>query len=373
MLSNFDSVRFMWILSMGIDTLRVCSSNHDIFDKLNLDAFKTSRGQASQEKLLVEDSRVSIHELHLRKYSQSDRCEGAYLKVSPIEVVMEFSAKALGDSYLEGISENTFEKLIHNLNKTGEGYYQLNANKVYDNFHAQRIHNTFNFELPHGAAVKTIQAIQSNWNWSHKKADNRFLTTANFGNQSEKLSIYEKRCQLTDSNSPFLIYLKPKIDYSRVEHKLENKKQLTKVYNTVLRNGTNLISLEEVLKEKNSKKILLHTLNQIKLKEMKPNQDILFRTEIFNQISNPQIKIHTIKENAGYGGLFELLGANESILESALSIRFHGKPSSHKSRLKKQFLTGYDIYMKMKSSDNFESYRTIAENFLSDLKEAIAM
>ena len=360
---------------MSIDTIAISSENIDIFDKLNLEAFKTVRSQARPEKLLIEETRLAVHELHLRKYNQATRSEGAYLKVSPCEVKIECSAKALGDQYLLGISENTFEKLIYNLNQVGEGYFQLNANKVYDNFHAQKVHNTFNFELPEGNAVKTIQAIQTNWHWSHKKNDNRFLTTATFGNKSEALTIYDKRWQLIDTRSPFLKLLKPKIDILRVEHKLEKKRQLTKIYNRVFNTGKRVISLAEVLNENNSKQVQLHTLDSIKFQDPKDNQDELFRSEVFDLFASQTLAFKTIvwETGSGLGALFELLGANVNTLDSALSIRYKGRPSSHKSRAKKDILQAYDSYMKLKTTENYESYREIAKTFLDELKLAIAV
>lgn len=359
---------------MSIDTLAISSENIDIFDKLDLEAFKKVRSQARPEKLLIEEPRLAVHELHLRKYNTSTRSEGCYLKVTPCDIKLECSAKALGNEYLAGISDNTFEKLIDNLNRVGEGYFQLNAKKVYDNFHAQKVHNTFNFEMSPGQAVKTVQAIQNNWHWSHKKTDSRFLTTANFGNKSEALSIYDKRWQLTDTRSPFLQLLKPDIDILRVEHKLEKKRQLTKVYNRALNTQSNIISLADVLKEKNSKLVQLYTLDSIKFTEANDNQDELFRSEVFelfaSQISFKKIVWET---GSGLGVLFEMLGANIQTLDSALSIRYKGRSRQYKSWAKKEVLSAYESYMKLKETDNYESYREIAKTFLDELKLAIAV
>lgn len=352
-----------------IDTLRV-SILSDVFKSIDTDLWAKRSPEVDINKLYLETGSDVSQKciLDRRKYNPDTNSMGAYVEYyeSTGRVTLDVSAKALGSRYLEGISENTYEQLIDNINKTAKGFYEIDKYRLLDSI-PERIHNTVNVDCQN--TVLTIQALKTVCSWNYKKNDNRFLTTAQFGNRQEKLTIYDKLEEIKNDN-----ILKKMVNFKdpilRAEYKLENARKTRERY--LSSTGIEQVSLNDVLKESVSKKLLSNIFNEIKINESKLSSEYTFDFNTYKRIVNSNIRLKETIMSKGCYQIFIDLNCNDSILLDALKERFKGK---HHSSIYKNFRNIKSAYEKEKSISeeySLETYNEIAHEFFNKLKQKVA-
>lgn len=365
---------------MALDTVVFCSYDTQVFDELDTERFKESKSQPKPENSLIRKERVTTYTHNARSHNSGLGHSGAWISFNQHQVKIECSAKVLGSKYLDGISLNTFEELIHNINASADGAYHLNAKKIYDSCHIEKAHNTFNHVMRKGETLKHIEAILVSCLWAYKKKDDTNISTAQFGTKKEQIQIYDKRLELIENKSPYLKLISPEIDIARFEYKLDSKSKVEEIYDKVISGRkTNLVYLPEILKDENSKKIQLYGLDSLKISKPKPFEESLFNSTIHEMII--KLPPYQIGKSIGLGGAVFMLASTDKdrlkILDDALDKKLdkHDKKLSYayKSKLRREYIENFENYKKLNSPENYQTYREIAKTFLDELKLAIAI
>lgn len=354
---------------MGLDTVRLVA-DCSIFETLNIDRFGMHKAKDRPETRLFETGRSTSYSVSSRKYSPETQSEGAYCQVHPDGLaVLEFSAKALGRDYLSGISENTIERAVANINANSKHWFTVNLHRLVERAHCEKVHNTINIPYDEADIYPLIASLKNTVTWAHKKPDKRFLTSAIFKNKSEALEIYAKLCQLREKDINFFALVGGDIEseLARMEHKLENKAQVTKIYN---RGGGDIIQAQipfaHVIKESTSGKILGAVVDSLTVVE--PKHPELFNTELFNMISDPNVKLSELQRQLGSDGILEQLGRSEEALREALRIRFNDR--SLVSRYTKQILTDCAEAQRIKDGAVID-YMAVTQVFMDKARSVI--
>jgi hypothetical protein len=245
----------------------------------------------------------------------------------------------LRDRYLEGLTLENISEAISNSNEISQDAYQLDVNRIIDNGFAMKVHNTANLTIDKKVSDNVLKALK------HASSPRKnvesffdssvyFHTGSNKNNSKNMLMIYDKCKEIEPKYFHLIKGLAEKNKtILRSEFKLDNKVNLMSRYSPL--NLTN--SVNDVLKEKNSKLILLNEISEIR----KPTEKIYFDSGLFDKIIEQPKLLDHFQRAEGLKNVYEkLCGRDEH--------RF-------KELFKARYKTNYTKYLK-------EAYRIINDD-----------
>jgi hypothetical protein len=236
-----------------------------------------------------------------------------------------------------------------------------------DYCYLEKAHNTVNVPVKESEIFTIIDSLKNTVSWKYKKPDYRFLTTAFFGNQSEKLEIYSKVHQLEEREKELFKIISDKSHKLRTEYKLDTVRKLRKIYNNLIINSEKEILFQAALKNKNSEKVLLYVVDSLKFGE---KEESLFNSSFyFIEWSESGVSIDSIAKCIGYAGIFERFNCSENILREFLKIKIPNK--GNRPRTYKKIIREYERAKGIDSISEKIDSKEIALNFKERLIETI--
>jgi len=226
----------------------------------------------------------------------------------------EFSAKILGSDYFEGINQNTIQKAIENINKTG--LIDLNVNKFLDTAEILRVDITDNIkpEINGEIFYKTLASLPI----AKKYHTDLFNTKSNLG-------VVYKGTQKTVRDR--IIFYDKTMDLIRDKSLRQSPyaNQLFKQFQNVVRVESNHSEFKGIRKHLGTRNLL----DALKT-DIKPNYDVFTRItdktndidlRLFSQFEG--MKFNAIRAYLGDKGIIEL--CNNDWQQIELFIRVHNK------------------------------------------------
>lgn len=330
-----------------IDTLKI-RSTVDCLTDYRLSAFSSHRpGIAYSDGIFDNPEEYEKPAVkHFLNARTGREHPAAYIQIDHSgNVFIEFSAKVLRGKYLSGITTDTFQEAIDNINQVMGRDCQLNAERLMS-CPVEKLHNAVNVDMSDVESGNTIYAIQSAGRMPYKNPNSEFRSTAEFFTKYETLTIYDKKQELiakpdmmkyTEVMKQVRTLEQSKRTLLRTEYKLNNKK---KTHEILLSNQVKQ-TVEEAIKPANSNIIILHAINKLNTTP----EPLLFDSTLENYIRDG-CKWKTIKEHYSYEGIWNAVGRNEHKLREV--IKKVVKDKGNQSRAFHDFMKSIDYNMRMR-------------------------
>jgi len=329
--------------NMPLDTVKIATTL-ECFKELKMQNWAHKEGGITPKHLdlfggnHVRSSHFSIDQ-NLRQFNKEVEATGAKVDILNDKVILEFSAKTLGKNYLEGLSENTIEQALDNINKISKWYFTLDKQKVLGAA-IEQVHNTVNIPINANEIVPIIDSFKALVDWKFKKQDTRYLTTATFWNKSEEMEIYSKLHEMQDNSQVFLKLVGDPQDMLRLEHKLKRKDKTVNVYGSqfykelnmgMFRNTKNKIipdiPFSFALKNRVSFSLIRKRYSTMTIREQ--DKELFSSNEMYYLIQQKS-KLELANMFGGLG-VFQRLNGNWNALELALKEKHkdHSRQARH--------------------------------------------
>lgn len=346
---------------MLIDTLKIKGSM-DCLTDYRLSAFSSYRPGIAYTDGIFDNPEE--YEKPAVKHALNARTgrdhPAAYIEIAHSgDVLIEFSAKVLRGKYLLGITTDTFQEAIDNINQVMGRDCQLNAERLISS-EVVKIHNAVNVDMSDTESMNIIHALQSVGRMPYKEPNSVFGSTAEFRTKQETLTIYDKKQELI-AKPGMLEYSEvmkqvrtmeqSKRTLLRTEYKLNNKGKTKEV---LFRNQVKQ-TVEEAIKPKNSNIIILHAINKLKATP----EPLLFDGTIENCIRDGW-KLSKIEKVFGIMEIWESVGRNEHKLREVIQkvVKDKGNQSKKFYEYMKQIEAGLSIKgEKVPCSDIVQAYK----------------
>lgn len=308
------------MITLDTNKIETSASALRYFDESSmLHQFGEFDGEVLNEKFSLQGGGVGFNYFEYNKKKDS--------------IILQTSAKILGDDYLKGISINNIERVFDQVNRMGEGKFEIDATRAIDEGRFISIDTTDNVVvdrelMEYFEAFRAYRSSQKYKSEFYNQRGNQGITYK--GNQTsfkERMIIYNKHIELSQKpdNAPFL-------------KTLDNPMKLLNDSRKILRVEQNSVNLRKIRERLNvSSTSILGVLGS----PMKPNYNLLMKIikgaeqlEIFDDLD----RFATFSDFEKYKGRESIIKESGYDLEviSTLMKHFY-KDSTNFSRQMRQY------------------------------------